>query len=228
MSSQSPIRPDPMPLREALRGLRHVLRRGGETLAQTITVDALPGPAAGIAGAVLREVGGLAHQVDRVASGLAKSMLGGNDPGVANLTDLGHARDGDARFAEAVYVALRSVLKRLGAPGAFVSEAAARKVYAQAGTTTAAVLTLDLLAARVLRDAAAEDTARVPPSELEPVAIFAVLLWLQSARSEAENEAALDAATDLAIAIAPDVAQACATGDAGRLTTLFDKYAAHV
>ena len=235
MSSQSPIRPDPMPLREALRGLRHVLRRGGETLAETISVDALPRPAADLAGAVLREVGGLVQRVDMVASGLAKSVLGGNDPAVTSLTDLGLVRDADARFAEAVYVALRSVLKRLGAPGAFVSEASARKVYAQAlarnrdaSSAMAAVLTLDLLAARVLRDATAEEAARVPGAALEPVAIFAVLLWLQSARSEQENEAALDAATDLAIAIAHDVARACAEGDIARLTALFEKWAPHV
>ncbi|MGQ0564735.1 MAG: hypothetical protein ACT4OK_06655 [Gemmobacter sp.] len=235
MSNQSPIRPDPMPLREALRGLRHMLRRGGETLAETITVDALPGPAAGIAGAVLREVGGLAQRVDMVASGLAKSVLGGHDPAVVSLTDLGQAPDADARFAEAVYVALRSVLGRLGAPLAFVSEASARNVYARAAgraaaapSILAAVLTLDLLSARVLRDATAEEAARVPGAALEPVAIFAVLLWLQASRSELENEAALDAATDLAVAIAPEIARACAEGDTARLTALFEKYAAHV
>jgi hypothetical protein len=232
MSNQSPIRPDPMPLREALRGLRHVLRRGGETLAETITVDVLPGPAADLAGAVLRQVGGIVNRVDMAASGLAKSVLGGNDPAVTSLTDLGHARDADARFAEAVYVALRSVLRRLGASGAFVSEASARKVYAEVAghntDTLAADLTLHLLNARVLRDATPEESARVPGAALEPVAIFAVLLWLQSARSEHENEAALDAATDLAVAIAPDVARACTDGDTARLTALFEKYAPHV
>ena len=39
MSRHAPLRPDPMPLREALRGLRFMLRRGGETLAETITMD---------------------------------------------------------------------------------------------------------------------------------------------------------------------------------------------
>lgn len=219
-----------MPLREALRGLRHVLRRGGETLAGTITVDALPGPAADLAGAVLRGAGDIAQRVDMMASGLAKTVLGGGDPDLISLSDLGHVRDADARFAEAAYVALRSVLRRLGAPGAFVSEAAARKVYAEVAgrDALAATLMLHLLGARVVRDATAEEAARVPGAALEPVAVFAVLLWLQSSRSEAENEAALDAATDLAVAIAPEVARACADADAVRLTALFDKYAPHV
>jgi hypothetical protein len=235
LSNQSPIRPDPMPLREALRGLRHVLRRGGETLAETMSVEALPKPAAKLASVLLREAEGLARNIDVMASGLAKSILGGNEPQSISLTDLADASDADARFAQAVYVALRFVLDRLGAPGIFVSEAAARKVYGDAVARSryispmlAAVLTLDLLAVRVLRGTTAEEAARVPGAALEPVAIFAVLLWLQSSRSEHENEAALDAAADIAVAISADVAKACTEGDAGRIAALYEKYAPHV
>jgi hypothetical protein len=224
-----------MPLREALRGLRHMLRRGGATMAETMAVEALPGPAAEIARALLREVEGIARNLDGVASGLAKTVLGGGDPGAVSLTEIAGAGDGGVRFAEAVYAALRLVLERLGAPGVFVSEAAARKVYAAAVARTgdapamlAAVMTLDMLAARVLRGATAEEAALVPGAALEPVAVFAVLLWLQSARSDAENEAALDAATDLAVAVSGDVARACGAGDSARLAALYDKFAPHV
>ena len=216
-----------MPLREALRGLRFLLRRGGETLAETITIEGLPRPAADLAGVVMREVEGIARNVDEIASGLAKSVLGGGEAPSVTLDALA-AGDNGARFGAAVYVALRSVLRRLGAPGVFISEAAARQAWVQGDKADAATLTLRLLAARVVRGTTAEEAARVPGSALEPVAIFAVMLWLQATRSDAENEEALHAATDLAVALAADVARACADRDAPRLAALYTRYAAHV
>lgn len=228
MSSQSPLRPDPMPLREALRGLRFMLRRGGETLAETIPFETLPKPAADLAGAVLREVGGIARNVDELASGLAKSVLGGTEQPSVTLDDLIARRNSTAEFGTAVYVALRSVLRRLGAPGVFVSEAAARRAWELDNKTDAATLTVNLLEARVVRGTTAEEATRVPGSALEPVAVFAVLLWLQSNRSDAENEEALHAATDMAVALAPDVARACGDRDAPRIAALYARYAPHV
>ena len=228
MSSHSPLRPDTMPLREALRGLRFLLRRGGETLAETITIDSLPKPAADLAGAVLREVGGIARNVDELASGLAKSVLGGAERPSMTLDDLTAGQHSPEHFGAAVYVALRSVLRRLGAPGVFVSEAAARRAWAMNTKTDAATLTVNLLDARVVRGTTAEEAARVPGAALEPLAIFAVLLWLQSTRSDAENEEALDAAADLAIALAPEVTRACADRDTPRIAALYARYAAHV
>lgn len=217
-----------MPLREALRGLRFLLRRGGETLAETISLEALPRPAAALAGAVLREMGGVARSADELASGLAKSVLGA--PALPSLTldALAGDEDGGAQFAAAIYVALRSVLRRLGAPGVFVSEAAARHAWGQGGKPDAATLALDLIEARVVRGATAPEAARVPGSALEAVAVFAVLLWLQSTRSDAEDDEALQAATDLAVALAPEIARAFADGDTPRIASLFARYAAHV
>ena len=234
--TQLPIPPDPMPLREALRGLRFMLRRGGETLADTMSVETLPKPAADLAGAVLREVGGLARNVDEVASGLAKTILGGRAPPSKTLDALSITQDAGAQFAAAVYVALRAVLRRLGAPGVFVSEAAARAAFdrniAQPGTDaapeSAAALTVDLLEARVIRGATAGEAAHVPGAALEPVAIFAVMLWLQSARSDDDNEAALDAAADLSVAVAADVAAACQARDPAQIGALYAKLVAHV
>lgn len=228
MSSPLPIPPDPMPLREALRGLRFVLRRGGAALVDTMSVEGLPQPAADLAGAVLREVTGIARNLDQMASGLAKSVLGAHRPDAITLDHLGAEQDAEAQFGAAVYVALRSVLRRLGAPGVFVSEAAARRAYALGPASDAATLTVHLLDARVLRGTTAEEAARVPGSALEPVAIFAVLLWLQSTRSEDENDDALQAASDLAIALAGEVAAACAARDVGRIAALYARYAAHV
>lgn len=217
-----------MPLREALRGLRFMLRRGGETLIDTIGIDGLPKPASDLAGAVLREVGGVARNVDEIASGLARTVLCKTAAQSFSLNDLAAGRGGDALFGSAVYVALRSVLVRLGAPGVFVSEAAARQAYNLDRTADVATLTINLLNGRVVRGTTAEEAARVTGSALEPVAIFAVLLWLQSTRAEDENEAALDAATDLAVALAGDVDKAFVARDKGRIEALYEKYVAHV
>ncbi len=236
LSKHLPVSPDPMPLREVLRGLRFLLRRGGETLVDTMAMETLPKPAADFAGAVLQKVGGLARNLDQMASGFAKSVLGGTEPHAVTLDDLSFSGDEGAAFAAAMYVALRAVLRRLGAPGVFVSEAAAKNAYGKATeppgavalTHFAADLTIDLLDARVLRGATAEEAALVAGSALEPVAIFAVLLWLQSSRSDDDNEAALDAATDLGVAVAADVAKVCASRDLGQIAALYAKLVAHV
>lgn len=231
VSSHLPTPPDPMPLREALRGLRHVLRRGGETFRDTLPMEALPKPAADLAGAVMREVASLARGMDDVASGLAKSVLGADVAPAPLIRDPAGGPAADARFGTAGYAALRAILRHLGAPGVLVSEAAARRAHAEhraAGSASAADLTLRLIEARVIRDATAAEAARVPGAALEPVAIFALLLWQQAERPEDEGEAALDAATDLAVALAGDVAAAVATGDAARLGALYTEFAAHV
>jgi hypothetical protein len=221
-----------MPLREALRGLRFMLRRGGQTLVETVDVDVLPKPFAAIAGSVLREMGGFARNVDEVASGIAKTVLGGNASHNVSLTDPATGPDADAQFAAAVYVALGTVLGRLGAPGVFVSEAAARSVFAglmaQAAPKSAAQLTLDLLDARVIRGFTGQESARVPSAAVGPVAVFAVLLWLQTNRTDDENEAALAAATDMAVVLAADVNTAFAARDTDAIQDLYVRYAAHV
>ncbi len=236
MTRQMLTPPDPVQLRDALRGLRFFLRRGGETIADTLNLEALPKPASNLAGAVLREVDGLARSVDGLASGLAKTLLGGQPPQVAQLDDLIAQPRSDALFAAAFYVALRSVLRRLGATSVFVSEAAARSAVetvalpdpTEPAAGYAAALTLALLEARVIRGTTAQQAALVPGAALEPVSIFAVMLWIQSERSEAENETALNAATDLAVALAPEVSAAFAARDGARITALFTRYVPHV
>lgn len=235
MSNHLPIGPDPMPLREALRGLRHVLRKGGRTFAETLSTEGMPEPAAALADTMLREAEGIFRNIDNLTSGLAKTILGGETIKTLRLSELPQSKDGDLQFSQAVYVALRSVLDHLGAPDVFISEAAARSVYKRAigraehkASTLSASLTLDLLSARIMRGTTALEAARVPGAALEAVAMFAVMLWLQSDRSDAENRAALDAASDLAIAIAPDIAKAFQENDSAAIAALYEKYAPHV
>ena len=228
--------PDAMPLREALRGLRFFLRRGGETIVETLNVDALPKPASDIAGAVLREAGEVARSVDELTSGMAKSVLGGLSSTTTPLQLLIGKPNAAAEFSGAVYVSLSAVLRQLGAPTVLISEAAARATYVKLAAPAmdaaveirAAALTLGLLGARVLRGTTAQHAALVPGGALEAVSIFAVMLWLQSARSEDENETALVAASEMAVALAPEIAQAVSQNDADRIAALYRKYVPHV
>lgn len=230
------LRPDVMPLRDALRGLRHAVRRGGETLLEAMPLDALPRPAAELAGVVLREVGEIAKGVNDVASGLARIALGAGDKqpeSLQKLTALQGAEDG---FAQGIYAALRSVLRRLNAPSAYVSETAARAAFLSLSPAQrqgneaeiAASLSLALAEAKVLRGASAEDAAHVPGSSLQTTAIFAVMLWLQSNRGEAEDEAALTSATDLAVALAAEAEAAFRLRDGKALAALYAEFASHV
>lgn len=225
--------PDAMPLREALRGLRHMLRKGGETLKDTVTVDSLPPPAAHLAGAVLREVEAIAKTMDDVASGLAKKVLNGPELSTPSLHIIAGQLDGDVAFAAAFYAATQAVLKRLNAGGVFISEASARKVFQQVSAKStsepeiAAALTIALHDAKVLKGTA-DDGARLSTSTIESVTLFAVMLWLQSQRPEAEDEYALDAATDLSVALARDVNKACTTQDHAALAALYAEFSNHV
>lgn len=229
--------PDAMPLRDALRGLRHAVRRGGETLLDAMPVDQLPRPAAELAGVVLREVGEFAKGVNEVASGIARIALGANEnPNELQMQPLRARGGAEDTFAQGVYAALRLVLRRLNAPSVYISETAARMSYLQltddqrsgSDAAVAAELSLALAQAKVMRGASAQDAAHVPGNSLEHTAIFAVMLWMQSNRTEADGEEALASATDLALAVATEAEAAFVAHDSSRLAALYAEFAAHV
>ena len=236
MSSHLLHRPDAMPLREALRGLRFLMRRGGETIAETFDLDALPKPASDFANVALREAEGFARSVDEIASDVAKTLLGGTASSALPLQDFIEKPNARGEFAMAIYAALSAVLRHLGASTVLVSEAAARaafdrlpaKAAEEAIENSAAQLTLFLLDARVLRGSTGQKTTLVSVASLEAVSLFAVLLWLQSARSDEENEMALIAASDIALALASDISAAVAERNATRIAALYKKYVSHV
>ena len=228
--------PDAMQLRDALRGLRHAVWRGGETLLDAMPVEALPRPAAELAGAVLREVGEFAKGVNDVASGLARLALGAGARSPGSLHDLTARQGAEDSFAQGIYAALRTVRHHLNAPSAYISETAARSAYlalkpeqrlgSDAGI--AAALSRALAEAKVLRGVSAADAARVPGHSLDHIAIFAVMLWLQSNRSAVEDEKALEAATDLAVALAAEADAAFRDKDHTQLARLYAEFASHV
>ena len=228
--------PDAMPLRDALRGLRHAVRLGGETLLDVMPVGSLPRPAVQLVGAVLHEVGAFAKGVNDVASGLAHLALGGSAKSQGSLQDLTLRLGAEDSFAIGIYAALRAVLRHLNAPSAYISETAARSAYLAltpqqrlgSDASMAAALSLALAKAKVLRGLSAADAARVAGQSLDHIAIFAVMLWLQSNRSEAEDEKALEAATDLAVALAVEADAAFTAEDTTALATLYAEFASNV
>lgn len=228
--------PDAMPLRDALRALRHAVRRGGEALLDAMPVEQLPGPAAELAGVVLREVGEFAKGINDVASGLARFALGAGDRRQGSLQYLTARPGAEDDFARGVYAAWRFVLRRLDAPSVYVSETAARLAYLAltpdqrlgSDAVVSASLSLAMTEAKVMRGTSAEDAAHVPGHSLEHTAIFAVMLWLQSSRNESEDEAALASASDLALAVASEADAAFRARDRAKLAALYAEFAAHV
>lgn len=231
-----PLPTDAMHLREALRGLRFLLRRGRETVADTLDLDGLPKPASSLATVVLREADEIARSVGSLASKAVKTVLGGSGNLLASLDQIIDHEGAEIEFAQSIYLALGKVLERLGAENVFISEMAARSVFVdwrQQGLGAApgdglADLTLRLLEARVIRGVMTEPSAAVPLQDIDDVAIFAVLLWLQSPRSDEENEAALLSATDIAQVKADEVAAAVRGNSKERIAALYRKYASHV
>lgn len=238
--SHSLPHPDPLPLREALRGLRHGLRRSRRALREGVPLEALPGPAALLAGPVLESLDTLAGGLDAAGTDLARRLLGGDAHHVPPFDVLAADPHREELLAEAAYAALRGALLRMGDGEAFVSEAAARRAVQAVGGTgagaepsrLAADLALRLIDAQVIRDLAPVPSLRVEASRAPAVAVVAALLWLMADRRDAgpglDSDAALDAATDLAVALAGEIAPAVAGRDIGALAALLDQFAPHV
>jgi hypothetical protein len=227
---------DPVPLREMLRGIRFMVKRGGEALRSRATADRLPKPAADIANAVLDEMMGLGHRVNAQVSVLAKSMIGTEPDSDIMLEDLSATEAPANLFAATLYPAMKLATARMSLTGAFVSEAAARKAFAEtvtsqkhvSGAHMAATLTFALIDAPVLQGHITSANPLLNGEEAKAVAIFAVLLWLQSPREEADQEMALMSAVDLSGIFAKQIVTACGTRDAAALALLYAKYADNV
>mgnify|MGYP000211563005 CR=1 FL=1 len=236
MLSPKHIRLDPVPLRELLRGIRFMVKRGGETLKANATAQRLPKPAADLANVVIDEVMGLGHKVNARASNLAKSMFGTEPDTDIMLDDLTAQGESEKLFAATVYAAMKIVLARMDVSGMFVSEAAALNAFAaerkkdrhESVTQLAAALTLGLIDNHVLQGRMANSGRLAADAAVVPVAVFSVLLWLQSPRSEEDQEAALVSAVDLSLLMASQIEQGCRMRDIEAIAALYGKYAANV
>jgi hypothetical protein len=200
VAKKLPLAPDILNLRDALRGVRHVLRRSGETLSE-VPAATLPDPVAKIAGAVLRHGG-------------------------ESMSEIIADRHAPEVFAATSYVALRAVLQQQGIEDALIVESAARAAYTQLAPDLgnapepilAANLTQLILDMNVVCGA----------GEARQLAIFAVVLWLMSDRPQSGSTAALEAAVDLASVLRQDIIAACDARDHGRLVKLYAEFINHV
>ncbi|REF73243.1 hypothetical protein E3U25_01970 (plasmid) [Paracoccus versutus] len=225
MAPTPPIAPDIISLRDALRGLRYALRRGGETLSE-IPVATLPEPAGRIAGAVLRQGGELAKGADQVVSNVAKRLLGSEAGPIPAMPEIISDSNSPERFAAACYTALKAALRQLNFGEALIVESAARLAYRRIAPTignlpepvVAAELTVQLLDLHAIHGA----------EDAEALAVFAVLLWLQSDRADVEELASLEASVDLAKVLRDDVLSASAARDKERLGKLYAEFINHV
>lgn len=220
-----PASPDLAGLRDALRGLRFALRRGGERISEA-PIPAFPAPAGQFAGVALRHGGELAKEVDRFASAVAKSLLSSGRDSDARMSQIVAGQNSAELFATASYTALKRALDRLGAGDVLIFESAARNAYLRVApmigqlpdAEVAAELTVQLLDLGAIRGA----------TGMSALAIFAMLLWLQSDRPVAEDRASFEAAVDIACAIRQDVLPACASRDKTRLGALYAEFLGHV
>lgn len=236
MTSPRPNLIDPVPLREMLRGIRFMVKRGGEALKSRATADRLPKPAADFANALLDEMMGLGHKVNAQVSVLAKSMIGAEPDSDILLADLTTQEEPAALFAATVYPALKLVTARMSLSSVFVSETAARKAFAQtiatstasSGAGMAAALTFAMLDTEVLQGRVTSETRILTGEEATAVAVFAVLLWLQSPRDDADQEMALMSAVDLSQVFAKQIVTTCKARDAGAMAALYLKYTDNV
>lgn len=232
MALPSPPLPDPIALRDALRGLRHALRSSHATLSEAVTLDTLPPEAAGLTRGAVAAGEKLARGVDHFASGMLRRLLGGGTmPGV-RLTGLVDQPDSAADdFAGFCYVGLTLILEQLGVEQALISESAARQAWQQvAGTAAvrdslpalAAALYLALRQQRVLRELDTTPVTGLEGASVIPVALFAVLLWLL-APPGASGAEGLEQSRVLhrARLVAPDILRADSVDNNARLAELF-------
>lgn len=227
---------DLLPLREGLRALRFLTLRArvavGEAVGETAPSAVLPAAASRFATQALHGADRLAQDVDSLASQAAKAVLGGPARPARSLDRIIDCDDPAGEFARTVYPALKTVLHRLGADDLFVSEASARRTFhawlrqgqAAGKGERLASLTLDLHGSTTLCGTGPSGASR----DLRALAVFAVLLWLDSPRSEAEDASALDSAAAITQAKAAEIAPAIRSGDRQSLAVLFQRLSSHV
>ena len=231
------FQPDPLPLREGLRRLRYIVRRGGETARDVARGAMKPNDtciASRFGSAMITEIERIAEGFDQVAKRAARRAFGHEEDLTTTLDDL-HGSVSSAPFlASTLYTAINLVLKHIGAESLFVSELSAREAMRQwqampgrqqAGDARlAAWLANQLLGHQVIRGSYINAHCVVAADLVKPVAIFAVMLWLLVVRSPEESEAALISAADIATAIADRIGPVFAADDEADLVALLEKY----
>ncbi len=228
-----------LPVKDALRTLRHTLLRGRTALEAPL--DPLPSPLGSVARGVLSDVDSLAGRVSGVAESLTEHFLDSrwrSLPQAATLEDIQHTDEPDIAFAQAAYRVLTRAMHYLGGVEALVSEMRAAEAYRAAERSPlarqdrfgfSAALVAELrrrrVVASVVAAAGGQRGDRTDPSVVD-VAVFALALWLLTDRDDDGDweaaESLLQTCCDIAWALRVDVAQRLASPE--RLRDLLAAY----
>jgi len=224
---------DLLPLREALRMMRHGFRQSGRAVKRASRGVGGYMPLPRLAESVLSEVEVAVKDVDRVTSRLGRRFLHGATADRKPDKDSFASLD-ENELGSIAYAALAAVLKHMSLTDVYVSEAAARRVFAEvsgksdpAKGVDASMLFFGLLDGRVIGNAG-EEASDAGRRMSAAIAIFALLLWLHSDCADPYQVDALLAASDLAVALKSDLAQAVSARDGQKLARLLDEFSPHV
>ena len=221
-------------LKEALRGIRHVLRATRDRIA--CALSALPGRFKPMGSAAVRRFDRLAYRVDRRSSDIAHRYFDPQitpDANTAALAKLIGRDDAAILFAKVAYDSLKTATGYVGEAldqrdNFFISEMLGALAFRRAETgfgdaqndrERAALLLVSMYRTGIVRTAATVNATRSTKRSVERTArisCFAVILWLSVEKSFApEDEAALlFACCDLAIAIGDEIVSAGDDADA--------------
>lgn len=232
-----PFQPDPLPLREGLRRLRHIARRSGDTargLANSAIKADETSIASKIASTLIVEIEKVAEELDRIAVRAARQAFGHDDDLTATLEDLHKSTPSAPFLASTLYTAISLVLKHYGSDMLFVSELSARETMRRwqaipghqkaCDAQLAAWLALQLMECNVIRGSLVNTRCVIPAKALKPTVIYAVMLWLLVARSPEDSEAALISAADLATTFPEKIEHIFAENNEKELIKLLEKY----
>lgn len=231
---QTNPRIDLLPVRETFRALRYRFRQNGRLFRRLTQKLRAKMPFPNAAGKVYEEFEGVVKDVDTFASNVGRKLLKGSTDEILSTPASLQASDNDT-LAKVAYSALCSILRRLGGKEAYVSEAAAHKAFEKVNaraelrqSETAAALLLTLLDEKAVTYPLRPAGAETPNPASEAIAVFALLLWMQSDCDDPLSGEALFAACDLSAALKDDIEDRVKERDAAGIAALFEEFSPHV
>jgi hypothetical protein len=231
---QTTPRIDLLPVRETFRALRYRFRQNGRLIRRLSKKLRSKVPFSNAAGKVFEEFEGVVKDVDTFASNVGRKLLKGSTEEILATAASLKTSDNDT-LAKVAYSALCSILRRLGSKEAYVSEAAAHKAFEKVNdrselkqSETAAALLLTLLDEKAVAHSAKPAEAGAPKALPEAIAIFALLLWMQSDCDDPLSGEALYASCDLSLALKDDITRCVELRDEAGIARLFEEFSPHV
>jgi hypothetical protein len=231
---QTTPRIDLLPVREKFRALRYRFRQNGRFIRRLSKKIRLKVPFPSVAGKIFEEFEGVVKEVDKFASNVGRKLLKGSTEEILAAAPSFQTSDNDT-LAKVAYSALCSILLHLGSKEHFVSEAAAHKAFERVNarselrqSETAAALLLTLLDEKVVVLSAKSAEAGAPQPQPEAIAVFALLLWMQSDCDDPLSGEALHAACDLSLALKNDITRCVGLRDEAGIAGLFEEFSPHV